>query len=470
VVDPDDLAAVEALLGRPPAGAFEVVVRHPDGSPLVIANAPLLDDGTPMPTRYWLVGEPERAQVGRLESEGGVNRSEADVDPAELDAAHRRYAAERDALIPATHTGPRPSGGVGGTRRGVKCLHAHYAWFLAGGDDPVGRWVADRLGAPGAGAAGDRVVGAVDCGTNSTRLLVAHAGDDGRLVTIERLMRITRLGQGVDATGRLAPEAIARTTAVLTEYREVLERHGATEVRATATSAARDAANRDDFFQAAEDALGARPELLPGSEEGLLSFLGATADLPVAGAPYLIADIGGGSTELVVGSFTSDGAPDVGGVTSLDVGCVRVTERHLHHDPPAPWELEEATVDLTGRLAAALDDLPGSRGATLVGLAGTVSALAAVEQGLDTYDRDRIHHHRLSAGSVEALTDRLSGLTVAERLEVPGIEPGRAEVIVGGCLVLRALVRAAGVTSLVVSEADILDGLAMSLLSRFGTP
>ena len=154
MVDPDDLVAVEALLGRPPAGAFEVVVRHPDGSPLVIANAPLLDDGTPMPTRYWLVGEPERARVGRLESEGGVNRSEAEVDAAELDAAHRRYAAERDALIPPTHTGPRPSGGVGGTRRGVKCLHAHYAWHLAGGDDPVGRWVAARLDPPGPGAGG----------------------------------------------------------------------------------------------------------------------------------------------------------------------------------------------------------------------------------------------------------------------------------------------------------------------------
>lgn len=126
-------------------GAFEVVVRHDDGSPLVIRNAPLLDDGTPMPTRYWLVGEPERASVGRLESEGGVRRAEAEVDAAELETAHRSYAAERDAELPPGHTGPRPTGGVGGTRRGVKCLHAHYAWFLAGGDDPVGRWVAEHL-------------------------------------------------------------------------------------------------------------------------------------------------------------------------------------------------------------------------------------------------------------------------------------------------------------------------------------
>jgi hypothetical protein len=141
-----DHDAVERLLGRRPQGAYDVVVRHADGSPLVIRNAPLLDDGTPMPTRYWLVGEPERTQVSRLESEGGVDGAEAAVDPAALADAHARYAQERDGALPPGHAGPRPSGGVGGTRVGVKCLHAHYAWFLAGGDDPVGRWVADRLG------------------------------------------------------------------------------------------------------------------------------------------------------------------------------------------------------------------------------------------------------------------------------------------------------------------------------------
>jgi hypothetical protein len=141
----DDVAAVTLLLGRRPRGAFEVVVRAPDGSPIVIRNAPLLDDGTPMPTRYWLVGPMEAAAVGRLEAAGGVDRAEVDVDPAALAAAHARHAAERDAALPPSHTGPRPSGGVAGTRVGVKCLHAHYAWYLAGGDDPVGRWVADHL-------------------------------------------------------------------------------------------------------------------------------------------------------------------------------------------------------------------------------------------------------------------------------------------------------------------------------------
>ena len=141
-----DRREVERLLGRSPQGRFEVVRRHPDGSPLVIRNAPLLDDGTPMPTRYWLVGEPERTWVGRLESDGGVDRAEGEVDAGTLAAAHARYAAERDAALPPGHAGPRPSGGVGGTRTGVKCLHAHYAWYLAGGDDPVGRWVDDRIG------------------------------------------------------------------------------------------------------------------------------------------------------------------------------------------------------------------------------------------------------------------------------------------------------------------------------------
>ncbi|HUF34161.1 MAG TPA: DUF501 domain-containing protein [Acidimicrobiales bacterium] len=144
----DDQAAVVELLGRVPRGRFDVVVRDTAGGPLVIRNAPLLDDGTPMPTRFWLVGERARAEVGRLEAAGGVRRAEAAVDPDELADAHRRYAAERDAALPDAHRGPRPSGGVGGTRQGVKCLHAHYAWHLAGGDDPVGRWVAEQLATP----------------------------------------------------------------------------------------------------------------------------------------------------------------------------------------------------------------------------------------------------------------------------------------------------------------------------------
>ena len=170
----DERALVEGLLGRPPLGAFEVAVRDPDGQPVVIVNHPLLDDGRPMPTRYWLVGADLRVRIGTLESAGGVRAAEAAVDAAALAAAHERYASERDAAIPAGHEGPRPSGGVGGTRQGVKCLHAHYAWHLAGGDDPVGRWVGEQLAEGGVRGEPDEpeLVAAVDCGTNSTRLRV----------------------------------------------------------------------------------------------------------------------------------------------------------------------------------------------------------------------------------------------------------------------------------------------------------
>ena len=219
---------------------------------------------------------------------------------------------------------------------------------------------------------------------------------------------------------------------------------------------------------AATAALGSRPELLAGDEEGRLSFLGATADLPAAGGPYLVADIGGGSTELVVGTFTPGGRPEVAGVTSLDVGCVRVSPSATSTTTrPTDDELDRGRGVILGMSASSFGRSTtsrGARGATLLGLAGTVSTVAAVEQGLATYDRDRIHHAVLTRASIEAITDRLAALTVAARAQVPGVEPGRAEVIVGGCLVLRALVQAAGVASLVVSEADILDGLAMSLL------
>ena len=463
-----DAAEVERLLGRPPQGDYEVVVRHPDGSPLVIRNAPLLDDGTPMPTRYWLVGEPERTWVSRLESAGGVDRAENEVDPGELAAAHARYAAEREAALPVGHTGPRPFGGVAGTRQGVKCLHAHYAWYLAGGDDPVGRWVDARLPTPLAGT--DPVgrpdslpgmsspIASIDMGTNSTRVLVARP-EGGRLDILDRRNTITRLGQGVGAAGRLADDAIERTLACLRGYREVLDRHGVERVRAAAPSAARDAANRDEFFDAVEGVIGVRPELITGEEEGRLSFVGATSDLDASLGPFLVVDIGGGSTEFIVGSDTAEG------VLSVDVGCVRLAEKFLLHDPPQPEELT-ACISLTD---AYLDDvvreLPTSAEArTVVGLAGTVTTVAAVEIGLETYDRDRIHHFRLTRAAAEDVFRTLATESLADRLHNPGLEPARADVIVGGCCVLVALFRRFGLDEIVVSEADILDGLALSLV------
>lgn len=295
---------------------------------------------------------------------------------------------------------------------------------------------------------------AIDCGTNSTRLLVSDSG--GR--PVERLMEITRLGQGVDAAGELAPDAIARTVDTLGRYRQVMDRHGVTLVRITATSAARDAANRDAFFDAAEAIVGARPELLTGAQEAELSFQGATAELDPADGPFLVVDIGGGSSEFAVGSSRCEAA------LSLDMGCVRLTEKYLHTDPPTAYELSACL----SVVAAHLDDLereiPEVRSVRrFVGLAGTVTTVAAVEQGLGTYDRDAIHHFTLTRGAAEDVFRTLATETVAQRRENPGMEAQRADVIVGGCCVLVAVMRRFGFDECLVSEADILDGLVLSL-------
>jgi len=450
---PGDLAAVTALLGRPPAGGFRVVVRDATGGPVVIRNAPFLDDGTPMPTSYWLVGRTEQELVGRLEAAGGVRRAERATDPGALAAAHARYAAERDGRIPADHSGPRPAGGVGGTRTGVKCLHAHLAWYLAGGGDPVGRWVAGELAGELKGA-----VAAVDCGTNSTRLLVV--GPDGS--TLERRMIVTRLGEGVDRTGELAPAAIARTLAALTEFRARLDAHGVVRVRATATSAARDAANAAEFFDAATAVLGVRPELIAGDMEGRLAYRGATAGLDPGTGPFLVVDLGGGSTELVAGPAGDSGAPAA--VVSLDVGCVRVTERFLASDPPDAAELAAARAFVAGAVESVLARLPAlGVPRQMVGVAGTISTLVALELGLDHYDSEAVHLARLSRAAVERWLARLAAETSVERRSRGSIEEGRSDVIVGGTVVLAEVMGRLGHEELVHSEHDILDGIAAEL-------
>jgi len=295
----------------------------------------------------------------------------------------------------------------------------------------------------------------IDCGTNSTRLLVADG--DGR--TVERLMRITRLGQGVDATGRLADDAVARTVAVLEEYRKVLDRYGVEKVRITATSAARDAGNRDDFFAAATAAVGVTPELLGGDEEARLSFLGATADLDPDDGPFLVADIGGGSTEFAVGA---GGEPE--GVLSTDMGCVRITEKFIHSDPPAPEELSQALDVVRVHLEDVARVIPSVADVRrFVGLAGTVSTMAAVELGLATYDRDSIHHFVLTRSAAEDVFRTLATENRRQRLYNPGLEEARADVIVGGAVIVVAIMRFFEIAECLVSEADILDGLVLSL-------
>jgi exopolyphosphatase/guanosine-5'-triphosphate,3'-diphosphate pyrophosphatase len=294
----------------------------------------------------------------------------------------------------------------------------------------------------------------IDCGTNSTRVLVAD--DDGK--TVERLMRITRLGQGVDATGRLAEEAIARTATVLEEYRTVLDRHGVDKVRMTATSAARDAANRDDFFAAATAAVGVTPELLGGDEEARLSFLGAISELDPDDGPFLVADIGGGSTEFAVGTTEPDG------VLSTDIGCVRLTEKFLHTDPPAPEELSQAFDVVRIHLEDVARVIPSvAEVRRFVGLAGTVTTMAAVELGLATYDRDKLHHFALTRAAAEDVFRTLATESRRQRLFNPGLEEARADVIVGGAIIVCAIMRYFDLSECLVSEADILDGLVLSL-------
>jgi exopolyphosphatase/guanosine-5'-triphosphate,3'-diphosphate pyrophosphatase len=298
------------------------------------------------------------------------------------------------------------------------------------------------------------VLASIDCGTNSTRLLVSG---DGRR-TIERLMVITRLGAGVDATGRLAPDAIQRTVDVLQRYRDVMDHHGVERVRMTATSAARDASNRDEYFDAAERVVGVRPELLGGDEEGRLSFRGATAELDPSDGPFLVVDIGGGSTEFAVGTTEPDG------VISVDMGCVRITEKFLHSDPPSPEELSQAISVIHAYLDDVTREVPATLDAArLVGLAGTVSTMAAVEIGLAEYDRDRIHHFVLTHEAAEDVFRTLALEKRADRVHNPGLEEARADVIVGGAAILVTIMRHFDFAECLVSEADILDGLVMSI-------
>ncbi len=304
-----------------------------------------------------------------------------------------------------------------------------------------------------------RRLASIDCGTNSIRLLVGEPTGEGQFTTIDRRMRITRLGQGVDATGRLAPEAIERTLTVLREFRGAMDEHGVEKVRITATSAARDAANRDEFFDAAEEVVGARPELLSGKEEGQLSFLGATADVDKSAGPFLVVDIGGGSTEFIAGTEAAEG------VISVDIGCVRLTEKELHHDPPQPEELSIALSMVDAYLDDVRREVPAVADAkTFIGVAGTITTVAAVEIGLVEYDPDAIHHFRLTHAAAEDVFRTLATETREARIANPGLEEARADVIVGGCCILVAIFRSFGFDECLVSESDILDGLLYSLL------
>jgi exopolyphosphatase / guanosine-5'-triphosphate,3'-diphosphate pyrophosphatase len=305
-------------------------------------------------------------------------------------------------------------------------------------------------------------VAAIDCGTNSLRLLVADvAVDDGLLNDVARQMEIIRLGQGVDRTGRLAPEALDRMTAVLRTYADIIARSGVSAVSMVATSATRDADNSAEFVHRVKDVLGVVPEVLTGEAEARLSFDGATAELAASGdrGPYLVADIGGGSTELVLGSP----AEPAKWAISVNIGCVRMTERHLQGDPPTAQEIAAAVADIDMALESAAVAVPVQQARTLVGLAGSVTTVAAIAMDLPDYEPARIHHARVSAAEVHTVTKTLLGQTRAERSLIGVMHPGRVDVIGGGALVIDRIMQRFGFDEVLVSEHDILDGIAWSL-------
>ncbi|GAB4082665.1 Ppx/GppA family phosphatase [Modestobacter muralis] len=301
-------------------------------------------------------------------------------------------------------------------------------------------------------------VAAIDCGTNSIRLLVADVPPAGPATDLLRRMEVVRLGQGVDATGRLAPEAIERTRLVLAEYAAQARELGAERVRMVATSASRDAANRADFEQMVLTTLGQLPDVVPGVEEAGLSFLGATASLTGITAPYLVVDIGGGSTEFVLGD-----ADGVRAARSVDIGCVRLTERHLRSDPPPPDEVQGAEADIRAALALVAAEVPVGETVSLVGVAGTVTTVAALALGLPSYDPDAIHGSRIPVAAVRSVAAGLLTATRAKRAAYPVMHPGRVDVIGAGSLILRVVMDAFDLDEVVVSEHDILDGIALRL-------
>ncbi|USX47609.1 Ppx/GppA family phosphatase [Dietzia kunjamensis] len=320
-------------------------------------------------------------------------------------------------------------------------------------------------------------VGAVDCGTNSIRLLVAEGvpGAAG-LTDVTREMRIIRLGEGVDATGRLSDGALSRCRTALTDYTATMAELGVQLVRMVATSATRDAANKDEFFGMTAEVLGAQfpgavAEVISGQTEAELTFAGGVSDLSPADGPFVVTDLGGGSTEIVVGELVG-GEVRLLGSRSLDIGCVRLTERVLHSDPPTAAEIAEARAVIADELAEA-DDVPVGQAGRWVGVAGTFTTLSALAQGLGEYDPQRIHGSVIPLDRMREVCDRLVASTVTERRSLGPMHPGRADVIGGGSIVVQALcdvmAERAGLTELTVSEKDILDGIAMSVLTRLDT-
>ena len=452
-----DLEAVRQQLGREPTTPFSVVARCTGGHPLVIRNRPLDAHGNPFPTTYWITCPDAVKAVSRVESEGWIARLGDDpAIAASVAEAHRAYATERGEMLP----GAEEWGGVGGTRRGIKCLHAHYAYHLAGGDDVVGRWTAERVEPVHPAEPGGRVA-AIDQGTNSTRLLVLEPrgpGDDP--VEIARDMHITRLGKDVDRTGRLDPESIARALDAVARFSRRARALHAERIRLGATSAVRDASNKEEFFGPVRELIDGEPEVIDGEREAALSFLGGTRGLGSELGPFLLIDVGGGSTEFVFG-----GEPAVAErAISTQMGSVRLTERVRPSDPPSEDDLRAFDELIDTHLDDVEPAVPVGDARTFVAVAGTATTLQACALGLERYDPDLIHRSTLTLTEAERTLRELAAMTNEERAAIPVMPKGRGDVIVAGARILVNAMRRFGFEEALVSETDILDGLALELL------
>jgi exopolyphosphatase/guanosine-5'-triphosphate,3'-diphosphate pyrophosphatase len=459
-----DLEAVREQLGREPTTPFVVVARCTGGHPLVIRNAPLDANGDPFPTTYWLTCPDAVKAVSRVESGGAIGRlnDRMRIDAAfreAVEAAHASYARDRATDL----EGADRWGGVAGTTVGIKCLHAHYACRVAGGEDPVGDWTAERVEPVHPESRPGRVA-AIDQGTNSIRLLVLEPGRSPEEAPTElaRDMVITRLGYHVDRTGRLDPEALGRTIEVLATYCRRARALGAERIRVGATSAIRDAENREEYAAAVRDLAGSELEVISGEQEAALSFLGGTHGLDAADGPFVVQDIGGGSTEFVIGPAPGRAERSI----STRMGSVRMTERHLLDDPPTEAELQSLDADVAAVLDEVEATVPVADARPFVAVAGTATTVQAIALELDRYDPDRIHRSWLSRDRAEQVLDVLAGMTNAYRAALPVMAPGRGDVIIAGAQILVATMRRFGIERALVSESDILDGLALEMLAR----
>jgi exopolyphosphatase/guanosine-5'-triphosphate,3'-diphosphate pyrophosphatase len=457
-----DVEAVREQLGRTPTTRFDVIVRCPPGHPLVIRNAPFDAAGDPFPTTFWLTCPDAVRAVSRLEAGGEIGRlnDRYEHDPAFRDAvdrAHADAAEERARLAPKA----RGWGGVGGTGRGIKCLHAHYANHLAGGNDVVGASVAQAVEPIHPEREVPERIAVVDQGTHSCRLLVVERASDGAIVELANDMVITALGAGVDATGALDPEAVAGNERVLARYVRRARALGVPSVRVTATSAVRDAANKELYVASVLRHTETEPRVIDGEEEARLSFLGGTYGLPADDGPFLLLDIGGGSTEFVVGRIPGRAEQRV----STQMGSVRLTERAIATDPPTPEELEHLRRLIEDRLDEAELAVPEIHTArTFVAVSGTATTFQAIALGLDRDDPALIHRTWLPLEDAERVLEELGGMTTPERSALPVMAPGRGGGIVAGGAILVATMRRFGIERALVSESDILQGLAFDAL------